>query len=199
MGAILGYLAWSLVGSLFFLADGCSTPIDFWDYQLLVYFAYANLSTLLMFCVVAGTRSKYATIAGARILLVSVYMEVFFVLVFLCVYAHVGGFSFEEVSLASRTHALAVALPPLALFLGLYALFEAKRAPFDHSEAESELVAGHMVEFGGRALLFFYMCEYTHVVFCLFLLISLCFGSAFPGTGVSLYFFAFELSVLGAA
>lgn len=151
-----------------------------------------------MFCVVAGTRSKYATIASARILLVSVYMEVFFVLVFLCLYAHTGGFSFEETSLASRTHALAVCLPPLALFLCLYTLFEAKRAPFDHSEAESELVAGHMVEFGGRALLFFYMCEYTHVVFCLFLLVSLCFGAAFPGTVGTLYLYAFELSVVGA-
>ncbi len=180
---------------MFFPADGGSTPIDFWDYQLLVYFAYANLSTLMMFCVVAGTKSKYATVAGARILLVSVYMEVFFVLVFLCVYAHSGGFSFEEVNLASRTHAFACSLPPMALFLCLYALFEAKRAPFDHSEAESELVAGHMVEFGGRALLFFYMCEYTHVVFCLFLIATLCFGSAFPSILPSTYFYLFELSV----
>ena len=58
----------------------------------------------------------------------------------------------------------------------LYALFEAKRAPFDHSEAESELVAGHMVEYGGRALLFFYLCEYTHLLFCLFLLFTFCLG-----------------------
>lgn len=148
-----------------------------------------------MFCVVAGTKSKYATIAGARILLVSVYMEVFFVLVFLCMYAHVGGFSFEEVGLSSRSHTFALSLPPLALFLCLYALFEAKRAPFDHSEAESELVAGHMVEFGGRALLFFYMCEYTHVVFCLFLIASLCFGTAFPNLVPTYYFYLFELSV----
>lgn len=151
----------------------------------------------MMFCVVAGTKSKYATVASARILLVSVYMEVFFVLVFLCVYAHVGGFSFEEVNLASRTHAFALSLPPLALFLCLYALFEAKRAPFDHSEAESELVAGHMVEFGGRALLFFYMCEYTHVVFCLLLIVSLCFGVSFPGVVFSTYLYAFELNVGG--
>lgn len=173
--------------------------MDFWDYQLLVYFGYANLSTLLMFCVVAGTRSKYATVASARILLVSVYMEVFFVLVFLCVYTHVGGFALEEVSSASRTHSLAVSLPPLALFLCIYALFEAKRAPFDHSEAESELVAGHMVEFGGRALLFFYMCEYTHLVFCLFLVVSLCFGAAFPCLPSVTYLYPFELLVIGAS
>ncbi len=171
--------------------------VDFWDYQFLAYFAYANLSTLLMFCVVVGTRSKYATIAGARILLVSVYLEVFFVLVFLCLYTHAGGFSLEELSLISRTHTLASSLPPLAIFLGLYALFEAKRAPFDHSEAESELVAGHMVEFGGRALLFFYMCEYTHVVFCLYLVVSLCFGPVSIGPWGGCFFYFFELMVTG--
>jgi NADH-quinone oxidoreductase subunit H len=180
------------------MADGCSTPIDFWDYQLIVYFGYANLSTLLMFCVVAGTRSKYATIASARILLVSVYMEVFFVLVFLCLYVHAGGFSFEEIGLVSRVRSLALSLPPLALFLCLYALFEAKRAPFDHSEAESELVAGHMVEFGGRALLFFYMCEYTHLVFCLFLVVSLCFGLSLPSPLTPPHLYFFELQVIGA-
>lgn len=72
---------------------------------------------------------------------------------------------------------MAFALPPLATMLFLYTLFEAKRAPFDHTEAESELVAGHMVEFGGRALLFFLLCEYVHVFFCLFLIITLCLGS----------------------
>lgn len=163
-----------------------------------MYFGYANLSTLLMFCVVAGTKSKYATLAGARILLVSIYLEVFFVLVFLCAYVHAGGFSFEELTYASKVHSLAVSLPPLALFFCLYSLFEAKRAPFDHSEAESELVAGHMVEFGGRALLFFYMCEYTHVIFCLFLFTTLCFGAAFPANPGYLYPYLLELALTGS-
>ncbi len=140
-----------------------------------------------MFTVVVGTRSKYATLASARILLVSVYLEIFFALGFLTLYLHSGGYSLEEVSLAARHRSLPLALPPLACFFLLYALFEAKRAPFDHSEAESELVAGHMVEFGGRALLFFFVCEYTHLVFCLFLISALCFGAPLAfGPGVPL-------------
>jgi NADH-quinone oxidoreductase subunit H len=134
-----------------------------------------------MFGVVAGAKSKYATTAAARLLLVGVYLEVLFALCFLGLYAHGAGYAFAELSDAARYGgAAAVALPPLGCYFLLYALFEAKRAPFDHSEAESELVAGHMVEFGGRALLFFYLCEYVHVFFCLFLLTALCCGSGAP-------------------
>ena len=69
-------------------------------------------------------------------------------------------------------------LPPLALFFGLYAIFEAKRAPFDHTEAESELVSGHLIEYGGRLLLFFYFSEYVHAYFCMFLVLVLILGGA---------------------
>ena len=135
-----------------------------------------------MFSVVAGTKSKYATLAAARLLLVSVFLEVLFALCFLALYAHSGGFGLAELGDAARVAGGPVtALPPLGCFFLLYALFEAKRAPFDHSEAESELVAGHMVEFGGRALLFFYLCEYVHVFFCLYLIAVLCLGGVGPG------------------
>ncbi len=164
------------------MADRGGACADFWEFQLLAYFGYANLTTLFMYGVVAGTKSKYATLAATRLLLVGTFLEVFFMAGFLLAYAHIGGYSFAELTDAARFGGgLALALPPLGLFFLLYALFEAKRAPFDHSEAESELVAGHMVEYGGRALLFFYMCEYAHVVFCLYLLIVLCAGgSLFP-------------------
>lgn len=122
---------------------------------------------------VAGLRSKYAQLAAARVLLVSVLMEVTFLGLFVVLYTHAGGYGFEEVSSNS---CLAVALPPMALTMVLFCLFEAKRPPFDHSEAESELVAGHLVEFGGRALLFFYMCEYVHMFACAYLILTVILG-----------------------
>ena len=84
-----------------------------------------------------------------------------------------------------------LAVPPLALLFGLYALFEAKRAPFDHTEAESELVAGHLVEFGGRSLLFFFLCEYVHVYFCIFLVLVFALGGpSQPGLAALAHFAA---------
>ena len=132
-----------------------------------------------MFTAVVGSRSKYATLAAARLLLVAVSLEVVFTLSFLLVYAHTGGYAFDDLAVRAAVQGgLAWALPPLGCTFLLYTLFEAKRAPFDHSEAESELVAGHLVEFGGRALLFFYMCEYAHLCLGLFLLAMFGLGGA---------------------
>jgi NADH-quinone oxidoreductase subunit H len=172
-GSILAYLSWSLLTCLFFLTDGRAAAMDGWDYQLIALFAYAGFTTLFMSHLVAGLRSKYAQLAAARVLLVSVLMEVTFLGLFMVLYTHAGGFGLEEVSQGT---CLAGALPPVALTMVLFCLFEAKRPPFDHSEAESELVAGHLVEFGGRALLFFYMCEYVHMFACAYLLLTVVLG-----------------------
>lgn len=139
-----------------------------------------------MFHIALGQRSKYSSLAAGRLLLVSVFLEVFFTLCFLFLYWHAAGYSFDDTAEANGAAWLFLALPPLASMLFLYTLFEAKRAPFDHSEAESELVAGHMVEFGGRALLFFLLCEYIHLYFCLFLILTLCFGAGdLPSLGAA--------------
>jgi NADH-quinone oxidoreductase subunit H len=173
-GVMFAYLLWSLLSVAFFLTDGGAPFVDFWDFQLPAFLAYANLSVILMFGVAAATKSKYATLAGARALLVSVFLEVFFALNFLLVYAHTGGLGFGE----AASEATLLTLPTLGIWLVLYGLIEAKRAPFDHTEAESELVAGHQVEASGRTLLCLFAAEYTHAVVCVFLLLALVLGGA---------------------
>ena len=58
-------------------------PLDSWDYQLLAYLAYANLTTLYLAGLVLSSRSKFATLAGLRLALVSVFLEFIFTLCFL--------------------------------------------------------------------------------------------------------------------
>ncbi len=100
--------------------------------------------------------------------------ELAFLAALLVVYAKCGTASFEAV--VGAEVAFSVASPATGLVLLAYALFEARRPPMDHTEAESELVAGHLVEFGGRALLAFFICEYSHVYFCLFGILALSCG-----------------------
>lgn len=50
-----------------------------------------------------------------------------------------------------------------SIFLVLLIL-ESKRAPFDHAETESEVVAGYAVEYNGSMLLIFYLAEYLHLI-----------------------------------
>jgi NADH-quinone oxidoreductase subunit H len=173
-GAVLGLLAWNLLLPIFLAAEGAGAGADFWDFQILAYLAYAALTTLLMHSLALRLRSKYTALAAGRLLLMGIFAEVSFTLGLLLLLACVGGYGFEE--LLSQASSWVISAPTLALFFFLFALFEAKRAPFDHPEAESELVAGHQVELGGRGLLLFYMCEYVHVYFCLFLIYALALG-----------------------
>ena len=166
---------------------------DNWDYQFLAYFGYANMTAVYMFNIVIGAKSKFATIAGIRILLLSVFLEVFFAVCFLLLYLSAGGYSFDEVGSLGSANWLILTMPPLALFFGIYALFEAKRAPFDHTEAESELVSGHLIEYGGRLLLFFFFSEYVHVYFCMFLVLTLSLGGLSAPTMLAPLPYFFEL------
>ena len=41
---------------------------------------------------------------------------------------------------------------------------ESKRAPFDHAETESEVVAGYATEYNGPMLLIIFLAEYLHLI-----------------------------------
>ena len=61
---------------------------------------------------------------------------------------------------------------PILPFLILTFLLETGRIPFDLAEAESELIAGFTIEFGGFFFALFYLGEYFHlycfsVTYCL--------------------------------
>lgn len=106
-----------------------------------------------------------------------------------------GGYAFDDFYEANSLLSPSCAIPPLALAIFMHTLVEAKRAPFDHAEAESELVAGHLTEFGGRTLLFMYICEYIHVFFSVFLVSVFVVGGPW-GLPLTPYEAFFDLSFL---
>jgi NADH-quinone oxidoreductase subunit H len=55
-------------------------------------------------------------------------------------------------------------------------LLETNRAPFDLAEAESELVSGYNVEYGGFFFALYYLGEYFHLFFFSMVLSLLVFG-----------------------
>ncbi|WP_240099542.1 NADH-quinone oxidoreductase subunit NuoH [Thermomonas flagellata] len=82
-------------------------------------------------------------------------------------------------------------LPLLPLFLVYFisGVAETNRAPFDVVEGESEIVAGHMVEYSGSQFALFFLAEYANMILVSFLTSLFFLGgwlSPFHGWGIPL-------------
>jgi NADH:ubiquinone oxidoreductase subunit H len=133
-----------------------------------------------LYYIIINVKSKYASVGAIRILLANIFLEFSFIVTFFILFLITGSFEFLDFSKENKNGYLAVNMPIISFFFFIYALYESKRAPFDHAESESELVAGHLVEFSGRSLLFFYFSEYVHLYFCIFLFFVFVGGSDQP-------------------
>lgn len=82
-------------------------------------------------------------------------------------------------------------LPLLPMFVVFFVsgVAETNRAPFDVVEGESEIVAGHMVEYSGSAFALFFLAEYANMILVSFLTSIFFLGgwlSPFHGWGIPL-------------
>ena len=80
-------------------------------------------------------------------------------------------------------------LLPLFLVYFISGVAETNRAPFDVVEGESEIVAGHMVEYSGSQFALFFLAEYANMILVSFLTAIFFVGgwlSPFHGWGIPL-------------
>ncbi|PTW61118.1 NADH dehydrogenase subunit H [Breoghania corrubedonensis] len=139
------------------------------------------ISSLEVYGVVMGgwaSNSKYAFLGALRSAAQMVSYEVSIGFVIVTVLMCAGTLNLSEIVEAQRTHGLATLLGvPWLAFLNWYwlplfpmfvvffisALAETNRPPFDLPEAESELVAGFMVEYGSAPYMMFMLGEYAAI------------------------------------
>lgn len=127
--------------------------------------------------IIAGwaSNSKYAFLGSMRAAaqMISLGIPMGFVLVTVLMVS--GSLNLSEIVTAQNhgffaSHGWGVfswnwlSLLPLCLIFIVCSLAETARHPFDAVEGESEIVAGHMVEYSGMAFAMFFMAEYANMI-----------------------------------
>ena len=145
---------------------------------ILYIFAISSLGVYGVIMAGWASNSKYPFLAALRSAAQMVSYEVSIGFVIITVLLCVGSLNLSAIVEAQRTHGLATALGvPWLTFLNWYwlplfpmlviffvsALAETNRPPFDLVEAESELVAGFMVEYGSTPYMMFMLGEYVAI------------------------------------
>jgi NADH-quinone oxidoreductase subunit H len=105
-----------------------------------------------------------------------IHVELFMGLYFLFIFLINQSLNFNNIIKQQEIIFNIFILIPISALIFLTFLLETNRAPFDLSEAESELVTGYHVEYGGFFFGLYYLGEYMHLFFFSLITISILFG-----------------------
>jgi len=112
-----------------------------------------------------ASRNKYSLLGAARTAAQLVSYEVSMGLSVLGVLMLSQTLSLPGIVEAQRDSVWYVLLQPVGFIVFMIAaIAETNRAPFDLPEAESELIAGYHVEYGGLKFAMFFLAEYINVI-----------------------------------
>lgn len=141
-----------------------------------------------------ASNSKYAFLGSMRAAAQVVSYEIAMGFAMVGVMVSAGSLNLSEIVMAQSGNAGLFEwfwLPLLPLFAVYFisGVAETNRAPFDVVEGESEIVAGHMVEYSGSAFALFFLAEYANMILISFLVSIFFLGgwlSPFQGWGIPL-------------
>jgi NADH-quinone oxidoreductase subunit H len=111
------------------------------------------------------SQNKYAILASIRAIISVVNLELFLSLMLLTLILVGQSFSMLNVIVLQEFYWLLVLFSAALGFLIITFLVEVNRTPFDLSEAESEIIAGYTIEYGGFFFGLYYLGEYLHLFF----------------------------------
>ena len=141
-----------------------------------------------------ASNSKYAFLGAMRASAQMISYEIAMGFALVGVLIAAGSLNLSDIVLAQAGDAGLFEwfwLPLLPLFVVYFVsgVAETNRAPFDVVEGESEIVAGHMVEYSGSQFALFFLAEYANMILVSFLTSIFFLGgwlSPFHGWGIPL-------------
>lgn len=135
-----------------------------------------------------ASNSKYPFFSAMRAAAQMISYEVSIGFILVCVVLFTKSFNMQDIVLAQKGFGLGIInahfvhplLFPMFVVFFISALAETARAPFDLTEAESELVAGYQTEYSSMAFALFWLGEYANILLMCSLLTLLFFGGWLP-------------------
>jgi NADH-quinone oxidoreductase subunit H len=136
---------------------------------VLYIFAISSLSVYGIIMGAWASNSKYPFLSALRSAAQMISYEVSIGLVIICVLLCVNSLNLTDIVTAQDTRFglfgwYWLPLFPMFVIFFISVLAETNRPPFDLVEAESELVAGFMVEYSSTPYMLFMLAEYTSIV-----------------------------------
>ena len=140
-------------------------------------FIFENVDSLILyhliivlfsniFFVLVGliSQSRYAIIGTVRALVHVISLDIFVTILYSLLVFSSQSANFHDFVNVQNIFWFFFLYSPAASAFVVILLLESKRAPFDHAETESEVVAGYAVEYSGPMLMMFFLAEYLHLI-----------------------------------
>ena len=156
-------------------------------------FLRAITSTAVYGVIIAGwaSNSKYAFLGALRASAQMVSYEIAMGFCFVVVLMTAGSLNMTDIVLSQDKGMFAemgmsflswnwLPLLPITVVYFIPGLAETNRHPFDVVEGESEIVAGHMIEYSGMSFAMFFLAEYANMILVSTLAAIMFFGGWLP-------------------
>jgi NADH-quinone oxidoreductase subunit H len=150
-----------------------------------------------------ASNSKYPFYSAIRASAQMISYEVSIGFVLICVVLWAGSFNLTTIVLAQKGYygilngnGFNPLLFPMAVVFLISAMAETARAPFDLTEAESELVAGYQTEYSSMAFALYWLGEYANVILMCTLNAVLFWGGWLPPLDIGFLYLPYGLNIL---
>lgn len=156
--------ATQLLFSLNFIWGPSMFIVESVDSMILYHLILILFSNIFFSVVGLISHSRYAIIGTIRGLVHVISLDIFVTVLYSLLVLISQSTNFHDFVLLQTSYWNILLYFPAASGFIVVLFLESKRAPFDHSETESEVVAGYSTEYNGPMLLMFFLAEYLHLI-----------------------------------